>query len=188
MGLVLIILMGIWSVIGVEFFSEIAEKEFGTFSWAMFTMAKAMLGEFIATTNKLVYEKDQPLAAIFFFSFIFIVGIVMMNVVVAILLENYLDYKEDDETLPTPSNSSRGVRNLPKTPPQNDVSPDKMYPVLYVKRGNIMYALRTVNEEQLEETQEFLKKFSPPDGEDREEDKFSDELVEDWSIQNVKEW
>merc|ERR1712048_2085 len=42
----------------------------------------------------IIYEHGYPMAATFFISYIFIAGIVMTNVVVAILLDKYLEAME----------------------------------------------------------------------------------------------
>lgn len=177
MGSVLLIFLGIWSVIGVQFYSDIAQKEFGTFSWAMYTMAKAMLGEFVLTSDKLMYTYNRPEAAIFFYSFIFIVGIVMMNVVVAILLENYLNYQEDG-----------GPTDGPVSGGNSKPVFEKGYPTLYVRKDGILEPIRSLSYEQLEEILELCRTFSPPDSEVREYSKFSDEPVESWTVANVVQW
>merc|ERR1740130_763036 len=96
--MVLAILMGIWSIMGVEFFGEVAEEEFGNFACAMFTMFQVMTMDSWSSgiARKLIFSEKlndvqrSIVAPIFFVLFIFIAGIVMTNVVVAILLEKYL--------------------------------------------------------------------------------------------------
>jgi len=94
---VMIILMGIWSVIGVEFFREATPQEFGDFFRAMFTMFQVMTMDFSGIARAIMYDHGYPLAAIFFITYIFIAGIVMTNVVVAILLDRYLAAMDDDD-------------------------------------------------------------------------------------------
>jgi hypothetical protein len=90
--LVTAILMGIWSIMGVEFFGHIesCEEEFGSFAKAMLTMYQIMTLDFADIMRKVVYDVNMPMAAVFFVSYTFMAGIVMANVVVAILLEKYL--------------------------------------------------------------------------------------------------
>ncbi|KAG8466212.1 hypothetical protein KFE25_001968 [Diacronema lutheri] len=99
--MILGILMGIWAIIGVQFFAEFAPQEFGTFLRAMFTMWQVMTMDGWASgiARPLIFDVDQSgaLAVIFFVSFTFVAGIVMANVVVAILLEKYLGATADNE-------------------------------------------------------------------------------------------
>jgi voltage-gated sodium channel len=91
--IVLGILMGIWSIMGVEFFGEVAPEEFGTFLAAMFTMWQIMTMDSWASSiaRKLLFEEGMEfVGGLYFISFVFIAGILMTNVVVAILLEKYL--------------------------------------------------------------------------------------------------
>ena len=49
-----------------------------------------------AIARPLIYEHNQPfVAGLFFTSYIFIVGIIMINVIVAILLEKYIEAVSD---------------------------------------------------------------------------------------------
>jgi hypothetical protein len=92
--IVLGILMGIWSIMGVEFFGEASPDEFGTFLAAMFTMWQIMTMDSWASSiaRKLLFEEGMVfVGGLYFISFVFIAGILMTNVVVAILLEKYLD-------------------------------------------------------------------------------------------------
>lgn len=91
------IIMGIWSVIGVEFFMNAMPQHFGNFLKCMFTMWQIMTGDsWAAIGGVLIYENDYPLAAIYLLSYIFISSIIMTNVVVAILLDKYLDAGIDE--------------------------------------------------------------------------------------------
>jgi len=92
---VLGVLMGIWSIIGVEFFRNYARQEFATFIQAMFTMWQIMtLDNWAGIARPLMFQDESAAAAtaapVFFVSFTFVAAIVMTNVVIAILLDNYL--------------------------------------------------------------------------------------------------
>jgi len=96
--LVLGILMGIWSIMGVEFFGEISEEEFGTFMKGMFSMWQITTMDSWASgiARPIIYglktgQEPLPFAAVYFISFVFVAGVIMTNVVVAILLEKYLE-------------------------------------------------------------------------------------------------
>jgi len=123
---VLGILMGIWSIMGVEFFGTIRgefsmnsagvknceilghsgldepefglckfkTQEFGDFFKAMFSMWQIMTMDSWASgiARPLIYNEGHWITGpIFFISYTFIAGIIMTNVVVAILLEKYLE-------------------------------------------------------------------------------------------------
>jgi len=100
--IILGILMGIWAIIGVQFFAEFAPQEFGTFLRAMFTMWQVMTMDGWASgiARPLIFDVDQggALAVVFFVSFTFVAGVVMANVVIAILLDKYLLATSDFES------------------------------------------------------------------------------------------
>lgn len=94
------ILMSIWAIMGVDFFSAYMDDHFGTYIKAMFTMWKMMTLEGWADiSDGLIYDNELPLAAIYFISYTFLVGMVMTNVVVAILLERYLASTDTEKEL-----------------------------------------------------------------------------------------
>jgi voltage-gated sodium channel len=78
--IVLGILMGIWSIMGVEFFGEESPDEFGTFLAAMFTMWQIMTMDSWASSiaRKIIFVDDKAfVGALYFISFVFIAGILM---------------------------------------------------------------------------------------------------------------
>jgi len=97
--LVLGILMGIWSVIGVEFFKDHQPEFFGNFMKGMLTLFQIMTMDSWSSgiARQLIFSFSMPLASVFFISYIFIAGIVMTNVVVAILLDKYLEAIDKDK-------------------------------------------------------------------------------------------
>jgi len=97
--MVLGILMGIWSVIAVEFFRDHMPQEFGDFIKAMYTLFQIMTMDSWSSGigRYLIFDSEMPLASVFFISYIFIAGIVMTNVVVAILLDKYLEAIDKDK-------------------------------------------------------------------------------------------
>mmetsp|Transcript_38848 Transcript_38848/g.96045 ORF Transcript_38848/g.96045 Transcript_38848/m.96045 type:complete len:595 (-) Transcript_38848:589-2373(-) len=86
------ILMGIWSCIGVEFFADAQPELFGNLLKSMFTMWQVLTGDagYSEMARELVYTDGLYVAAPFFVLFGFVAGIVMTNVVIAILLDAYL--------------------------------------------------------------------------------------------------
>lgn len=92
---ILTIIMGIWSVIGVEFFRNHMNKEFGTFSRAMYTMFQILtLDSWNGIARQLIYDEGMWMASIFFVSYTFIAAMILTNIVVAILVHNFLDTHE----------------------------------------------------------------------------------------------
>jgi len=79
-------------IMGVGLFKESEPVYFGTFGDALFTMLQMLTFDSWASliARKRIHE-DGIAAAIYFVSFIFIGGIIMLNVVVAVLLEKFLD-------------------------------------------------------------------------------------------------
>lgn len=80
---VLLIIMGIWSIVGVEFFGTSAGDKFGRFDRAMFTMFQAMTGDSWASNmaRPLAHgESQNPYAIPFFITYMFVAAIVLTNV------------------------------------------------------------------------------------------------------------
>jgi voltage-gated sodium channel len=93
------LIMAIWSIIGVEFFREDMDEEFGNFAKGMLTMFQVMTLDSWASNiaRPLIFQYQQYMAAPFFISYVFIAGIVLANVVVAVLLEKYLTHSSEAE-------------------------------------------------------------------------------------------
>jgi voltage-gated sodium channel len=93
--LLLGIVMGIWSIMGVDFFGAHYDDEFGNFAKAMLTMTQIMTFDSwssgIARPIVVLDERsDDFKSGLFFISYIFISAIIMANVVLAILIDNFL--------------------------------------------------------------------------------------------------
>jgi voltage-gated sodium channel len=85
------LVMGIWSIMGVNFFGDDFPMEFGTFFKAMLTCFQIM------TFDGWASEIARPIMlqmgggfALYFISYVFVASIIMSNVIVAILLDKYL--------------------------------------------------------------------------------------------------
>lgn len=110
------LIIGIWAIMGVDFFAEIELddtgeenvelEELGEYYFGTFFRACLSLGQITTfdswssgIARDIIYAKGNG-AAVYFLSFIFIAGIIMMNVLVALLLDNYLstDTEDDDES------------------------------------------------------------------------------------------
>lgn len=110
------LIIGIWAIMGVDFFGQIVLdddgdvdvelEELGEYYFGTFFRACLSLGQ-ISTFDSwssgiardIIYEKGNG-AAVYFLSFIFIAGIIMMNVLVALLLDNYLTADAEESIEP----------------------------------------------------------------------------------------
>jgi len=170
---VLFILMGIWSVIGVEYFQKVAPKEFGDFGKAMYTMFVVMMLEFPDISDPIIFDHGMPLAVVFFVSYVFIAGIVMTNVVVAVLIDKYLAHHEDPEA----QEKQKQIDEL-------------TFPTLYINRDGVMQPLRSITYSQYKKVQDLLDTFEPPKKAMASESLpgFSDRPLKQWSQRRVARW
>eukprot|EP00854_Cymbomonas_tetramitiformis_P021669 gene21669-26063_t len=84
--LILILVSSIYSILGVEFFSDISPEFFKNFLTALFTMFQIMTGDSWGEIARPIID-EFPHAAIFFVTYILIANIVLVNVIIAALLE-----------------------------------------------------------------------------------------------------
>lgn len=115
---VLGLIMAIWSIMSVGFFKDLRPEEFGTFFRAMLTFFQIMtldswcsgLARPLMCNEPFGYDPGEdgpfcesvnPMTAFFFLSYVLINSVMMANVVVAILLENFIrameKLKEDED-------------------------------------------------------------------------------------------
>jgi len=99
---VLGLIMGIWSIMGVEFFAGKRKtgtyhENFGNFSRAMLSLFQIMTFDSWSSGIAWKIIIEWPQASIYFVSYVFLAGIVMANVVVAILLNKFLEASEGTE-------------------------------------------------------------------------------------------
>jgi len=129
--LIVIIVMAIYAILGVEFFMDYAEEGyftndlgmqvplmtgremnygheyFGNFGRSIYTMYQVLTGESWseAVARPLLHTNDPVQTfgvALYFCSFQVVVGVVLINVVVAVLLEKMVDDEEEGEEEPEP--------------------------------------------------------------------------------------
>lgn len=86
------LIMGIWSILGVEFFGDDFEPEFGNFGRAMLTMFQLATFDSWSSgvARPICLYYDFPLTWVYFVTYEFASAIIMMNVVVAILLDKFI--------------------------------------------------------------------------------------------------
>jgi len=96
------LITGIWAIIGVDSFKDMTHNGKEGYYFGNFFRACLSLGQITTfdswssgIARDIIYEKGTS-AAIYFISFIFIAGIIMMNVLVALLLDNYLSADPDE--------------------------------------------------------------------------------------------
>jgi len=88
------LIMGIWSIMGVNFYSKLFPDEFGNFFKAMLTMMQIMSFDSWSSgiTRPVILhpETDDILGGVFFITYVFVSAIIMANVVLAILIDKFL--------------------------------------------------------------------------------------------------
>jgi len=101
------LITGIWAIMGVDFFGEMIYNGEKGYYFGNFFRACLSLGQITTfdswssgIARDIIYEKGTS-AAIYFVTFVFICSIIMMNVLVALLLDNYLSVgpEEPEEEL-----------------------------------------------------------------------------------------
>eukprot|EP00697_Spironema_sp_BW2_P005609 gnl/Spiro4/17823_TR9480_c0_g1_i1.p1 gnl/Spiro4/17823_TR9480_c0_g1~~gnl/Spiro4/17823_TR9480_c0_g1_i1.p1 ORF type:complete len:745 (+),score=152.64 gnl/Spiro4/17823_TR9480_c0_g1_i1:106-2235(+) len=91
-AVVWLILMGIWAIIGVELFGNGEPDQYGNFLQAMLSCFSLMLYDNIGQNIRQLWITDgYSYALVYCMSFQIVGGIIMWNVVVAILLDKYLE-------------------------------------------------------------------------------------------------
>lgn len=94
--LILVLVSSIYSILGVEFFGEIEPYYFATFCQSLFTMFQIMTGESWSEIARPIVD-EYPQAAMFFITYILIANIVLVNVIIAALLEEMVGDEDSDE-------------------------------------------------------------------------------------------
>merc|ERR1719428_317385 len=88
------LIMGIWSIMGVSFYRELYPDLFGNFFKGMLTMLQIMSFDSwssgITRPVILNHETADVLGGIFFITYVFASAIIMANVVLAILIDKFL--------------------------------------------------------------------------------------------------
>mmetsp|Transcript_8400 Transcript_8400/g.20857 ORF Transcript_8400/g.20857 Transcript_8400/m.20857 type:complete len:684 (-) Transcript_8400:189-2240(-) len=94
--LLMCLIMGIWSVLAVDFFGGAMPEEFGTTARAYMSFFQIMT--FDSWISKIVRTAvltrsspgEQALSALLFFSFAIVVGLLLMNIVIVVLFDTYI--------------------------------------------------------------------------------------------------
>jgi voltage-gated sodium channel len=95
------LIMGIWSIMGVSFFREDFPEEFGNFFRGMLSMCQIMTFDSWSsgiTRPVLLHDNTQSImGGIFFITYVFASAIIMANVVLAILIDKFLSTAKEIE-------------------------------------------------------------------------------------------
>lgn len=90
------LVMGIWSILGVGFFKDEFPDHYGDFFKAMLTMFQIMTFDgWASEVTRPILLKEGGVYALYFMSYVFIASIFMANVIIAILLDKYLSATSD---------------------------------------------------------------------------------------------
>jgi len=120
------LIMGIWAIMGVDFFggiespnndgSEIEGYFFGSFFKALLSLGQITTFDSWSSgiARDIIYSEGFG-AALYFITFIFICGIIMMNVLVALLLDNYLQPTSSESDGLSPEEAIRQLTAYLKT-------------------------------------------------------------------------
>ena len=123
--LILFVVMSVWAILGVSFFREATER-FRAFSAGLFTMLQVVTGDSwhlvaLAMSTPFYDEEGNRLmvfdsgAAIFLGTFIMFGGWIVLNVVVAVMLEAFLASSSKSKLEKQQNDTRRILRNEPKT-------------------------------------------------------------------------
>lgn len=106
---VLGLIMAIWAIIGVNFFGDkdAYKLYYGDFGKAMLTQLQIMtLDSWASQIARPIIFNESPVYAVYFVSYILINGVIMTNIVVAILLDSFIvalkSCQFEDEPMPEP--------------------------------------------------------------------------------------
>lgn len=89
--IVLLLFLMIWGIMGVDFFGDDFEEQYGSFYVASLTQFQILtLDSWASGVARPIMDKLGPFHAIFFITYVFINSIMMVNVVVAILLDKFV--------------------------------------------------------------------------------------------------
>merc|ERR1719499_490000 len=130
-----------------------------------------MMLEFPDISDPIIFDHGYSLAVVFFVSYVFVAGIVMANVVVAVLIDKYLAHHADPEK-------------------QEKELDELTFPTLYINRDGVMQPLRSITYAQFKEVSALLDTFEPPKKALQEEihPGFNDRPLKDWSKRRVGRW
>ena len=98
---ILLLVTSIYAVMATDLFGQYVPDKFGTFFISMFTLFQVATGDAWASavTREVMDQEhvDMGFAGAFFTSYMLIVGIMLMNIVVAVLLDEFISSVEHEK-------------------------------------------------------------------------------------------
>ena len=97
---ILIMVACVYAVIGTHLFKTRSEEYFGNFGRSLFTMFQVLTGDSWASgVSRSLFQDDQFEAkvAIFFISYILVAGVMLFNVVIAVLLDEFVHSVQEEK-------------------------------------------------------------------------------------------
>jgi len=97
----LFLIMGIYAIIGVNFWMETFPDEFGTFLKAVLSLLQIMTFDSWCSgiARKIIFA-GGVIEAIYFISYVFIASIIMANVLIALLLDEFMNTSQEVDNEP----------------------------------------------------------------------------------------
>lgn len=98
----LLLVISIYAILGVEFFYALdvfddGRDRFGNFNKAFFTLFQCMTGDSWTSISLPVMDQYGFLAQLYFQSYMLLTAFLLVNIAIAILLENMLLHEDDEE-------------------------------------------------------------------------------------------
>merc|ERR1719320_1454525 len=94
----LFLIMGIYGIIGVEFWQLKYPDYFGNFLKAVLSLLQIMtFDSWCSGIAREIIFSDGAVAAIYFITYVFIASIIMANVLIALLLDEFMNSSIDNE-------------------------------------------------------------------------------------------
>merc|ERR1719245_2793862 len=93
----LFLIMGIYGIIGVEFWRDSFKDEYGNFLKAVLSLLQIMTFDSWSSgiARKIIFA-DGAVAAIYFITYVFVASIIMANVLIALLLDQFMNASGED--------------------------------------------------------------------------------------------
>jgi len=97
----LFLIMGIYAIIGVNFWMETFPDEFGTFLKAVLSLLQIMtMDSWCSGIARKIIFAGGVIETIYFVSYLFIASIIMANVLIALLLDEFMNTSQDVDNEP----------------------------------------------------------------------------------------
>eukprot|EP00960_Hanusia_phi_P024373 717993-Hanusia_phi.AAC.5 len=155
--IILALVTCIWAALGTHFFSARSEAFFGTFSRSLFTMFQVVTGDsWASAVTRTIF--DGPVmrtqfdywTAFFFVSYVLIAGVFLINVVVAVLLDEFISSIQAEKLQTESANREKEEREKDLRRAKSVLDPLSAHLSLFVNQRDLM--------QRISETYERLDK------------------------------